>query len=113
MNKKISFILIFINIIALISLAFFNLNKDTVNKISIFLSALLSLLLSLLLGNKKQKNGLIWGLVIGISIASISSIIHFIYAKDLFNLLHIRMGIIILSGGCGGIIGVNKKTLEN
>ena len=113
MNKKTSSILIFINIIALISLAFFNLNKDTINKLSIVLSALLSLLISIVYASKKGKNELLLGLLIGISIAFVSSIIHYFYAKEFFNLLHIRMGIIIVSGGCGGIIGVNKKTLDN
>ena len=109
MNKKITYIFIIVNILSLIGISFLDIDKNLINKLSIFLSASLSLLIGLVFGFKKGKNGLLWGIVIGISIATLSSIIHFITATQYFGPLYIRMGIIILSGSAGGVIGVNKK----
>ena len=109
MNKKQTILLIVLNIIVFIVLNYIILNKDLLNKISIFLSASFALLLAYLFGLNRGKNGLILGLIIGISIASISTIIHYVYAKDYFDHLYIRMGVIILSGASGGVFGVNKK----
>ena len=109
MNKKQTILLIILNIIVFIVINYLIQNKELLNKISIFLTASFSLLLTYLFGLIRGKNGLILGLIIGISIASISTIIHYLYAKDYFDHLYIRMGVIILSGASGGVFGVNKK----
>ena len=109
MNKKQTILLIILNFVIFIVLNYFILNKELLNKISIFLTASFALLLAYLFGLKRGKNGLILGLIIGISIASISTITHYIYAKDYFDHLYIRMGVIILSSTSGGVFGVNKK----
>lgn len=97
-------------VLIIVLLNVFLKDKNLINKISIILSALLSLLIAYLTGLTKQKNGLINGLIIGISISVISVIFHFFFAKDLFSILYIRSAVIILSGACGGVLGVNKKT---
>ena len=108
---KKSFFIIGITIITLtiFLLTIFVKDKDLVNKITIILSALLSLLIAFMTGITKKKHGLIYGLVVGISIASISLLFHYIYAKEMFDTLYLRMLIVILSGASGGVIGVNKK----
>ena len=108
--KKITVItMIFLIIITMILLIIFVGNKEIVNKITIFLSAILSLLLSFLIGYKKRKNGLINGVVIGISIATVSLIVHYIFAKEMFDLLYLRSLTVILGGASGGVMGVNSN----
>lgn len=85
-------------------------DRDLINKITIFLSSLLTIIISYLVGISKQKSGLINGLIIGITISTISIIYHFLFAKEFFSILYIRSAVIILSGACGGVLGVNKKT---
>ena len=109
MKKKITTFLIILIVLIIIILSVFIENKDLVNKITIFLSAILSLLIAYLTGIIKRKNGLITGLIIGISIASISLVIHYIFAKNLFEFLYLRSSIIILSSVSGCVFGVNKK----
>lgn len=109
MKKSILIALSFLIALAIIIISIFVTDKELVNKITIFLSALLSLLISYIIGFTKRKNGLVYGILIGISIATISLIIHFIFAKELFSLLHIRSLIVILGGASGGVMGVNKK----
>ena len=110
MKKTMGILFIPLIIITIILLNVFIDDKILLNKITIFLSAILSLLIAYLTGITKQKNGLINGLIIGISISIISITLHFFFAKDLFSILYIRSAVIILSGACGGVLGVNKKT---
>ena len=100
-------------IVVFISIVLTNIlikDKNVINKITIFLSALLTILISYLVGITKQKNGLINGLIIGITISIFSISFHFLFAKELFSIQYIRSAVIILSGACGGVLGVNKKT---
>ena len=110
MKKTIGILFIPLITIVIILLNVFLEDKNSINKITIFLSAILSLLIAYLTGIIKQKNGLINGLIIGISISIISITLHFFFAKELFSVLYIRSAVIILSGACGGVLGVNKKT---
>lgn len=109
MKKSITLLFIFLCTLSIIFITIFVNNKELVSKITIFLSALLSLLLAYLTGITKRKNGLINGVIIGISIATLSLVIHFIFGKEFFDLLYIRSLVIILSGASGGVIGVNKN----
>ena len=110
MKKRLTTIFIMFIIVTMILLNIFLKDKDLINKITIFLSAALSLLIAYLTGINKQKNGLINGLIIGITISVISVTIHYFFVKELFSILYIRSAVIILSGACGGVLGVNKKT---
>lgn len=109
MKKGILWFLSFLTMISIIVISIFVKDKEIASKVTIFLTALLSLLLSYITGLTKGRHGLLNGLIIGISIAGISLIIHFIFAKDFFQLLYIRAITVILSGASGGIMGVNKK----
>ena len=110
MKKRLTTIFIMFIIVTMILLNIFLKDKDLINKITIFLSAALSLLIAYLTGINKQKNGLINGLIIGITISVISVTIHYFFVKELVSILYIRSAVIILSGACGGVLGVNKKT---
>ena len=109
MKKITTTFLIILTILITVILSILIKDKDLVNKITIFLSAILALLISYLTGITKRKNGLITGLIIGISIASISLIIHYIFARTLFDFLYLRSSIIILSSVSGCVFGVNKN----
>lgn len=109
MKKRISAILTLIIILGIVLLSIFIKDKGLVNKITIFLSAILALIIAYFTGLIKRKNGLINGLIVGISIATISLIIHYFFAKNNFNYLYLRSIIIILGGASGGILGVNKN----
>ena len=85
-------------------------NKSLVNKISLIISSFISLLLAYLVAIIKGKNGLLIGLIIGITFSGISLGVHYFVAKEYFNSLYIRLIIFMISGCCGGVIGVNKKT---
>lgn len=110
MKKRLALTFVSLIIIVMILLNIFINDKDLINKITIFLSAALSLLIAYITGLTKQKKGLVNGLIIGISISVISVTIHYFFAKELFPILYIRSAVIILSGACGGVLGVNKKT---
>lgn len=109
MKKSILIIFSLMIMLSIIIISIFLDDKGLVNKITIFLSSLLSLLLAYIAGLTKRKRGLINGLIIGISIATISLIIHFIFAQNYFELLYIRSLTVILSGASGGVLGVNKN----
>ena len=110
MKKRFALIIVILIFLSIVLLNIFLKDKNLINKITIFLSAFLSLLIAYITGISKQKNGLIYGLIIGISISAFSVIFHFFLAKELFSILYIRSAVIILSGACGGVLGVNKKT---
>lgn len=82
--------------------------KDVVAKVSLFLTAIISFVLAYIIGIKKNKNGLSNGMIIGISIAMISLIIHFTLKTLYFDTFYIRGLVFMFSGAAGGIIGVNK-----
>ena len=109
MRKRTTIALIIFNIVLIVTLYFTKIDKGIINKLSLFLTASLALLISYLTGIIREKNGLINGLVIGITIAMISAIIHYFYAKDFFDLLYIRLAIFILAAISGGVFGVNKQ----
>ena len=110
MNKKISSSLLVVLILMIIVVNIFIQDKNLVNKITIFISSFISLLVAYIVGIKIGKKGLFIGLIVGISISSISLLIHFIIAKEYFDTLYLRLLTFMVSGICGGIIGVNKKT---
>jgi putative membrane protein (TIGR04086 family) len=109
MKKSIAVFFTFLTMISIIIVSIFVYDKTIASKITIFLSALLSLLLAYITGLTKRRHGMLNGIIIGISIATISLIIHYIFAKDFFDLLYIRSLTVILSGASGGVIGVNKE----
>ena len=110
MNKKISSFLLVVLMLMLIVINVLIKDKNLVNKITIFISSLITLLIAYIAGIKKGKKGLVVGLIVGISISSISLLIHFIIAKEYFDTLYLRLLTFMVSGVCGGVIGVNKKT---
>lgn len=97
------------NIVLIVVLTFMKIDKNIINKVTMFLSATLLFQISYLSGIIKGKHGLINGLVIGISAGILSAIIHFIFAKGYYDILYIRLMIYILSACSGSVYGVNKK----
>ena len=112
MKKSIAIFLSILDILIITLLGLLVEDKILVNKITIFLSAILSLLISYIIGVTKGRYGLLNGLIVGISIASVSTLIHFLFAKEFFSFLYLRVSAIILSAASGGVYGVNKKHPE-
>ena len=110
MKKRFPVLVLVLLIIAIIVINLTVDNKDLIDKISIFLSSLISLIVAFLIALRRGKNGLVIGLIIGISISSISLLVHYFIAKDYFDTLYIRLLTFVISGISGGVIGVNKKT---
>lgn len=110
---KKTYITLLICIIGIISLVLLNnlevLSKDIVAKITLFLTSIIAFILSYIIGIKKNKNGLTNGLIVGISIAVLSLIIHYFLKTLYFDIFYVRGTIFMISGACGGIIGVNTK----
>lgn len=84
------------------------IDKSLVSKITVFLTATISFIISYKVCSIKGKNGMANGLIIGISIAMISLLIHYILKTDGFDIFFIRGLIFMISGAAGGITGVNK-----
>lgn len=107
--KKVLAIIVLILMIILTVISVIKLDPLLTNRLTIFTSSIISLLLAYLIALKKRKNGLIWGLIVGISLSFISMSIHYFFAQDFFNYLYLRIGIIIFSSASGGVIGVNQE----
>lgn len=98
-----------LGVIGLVILSVFDvMDKGVVAKISIFLTAIVAFIISYLTGKKKNKHGLANGMIIGISIALISLLIHFMLKTYYFETFFIRGLVFMASGAAGGVIGVNK-----
>lgn len=110
LKNKLAILMLFLLIIIDILLYVFIENKDLLNKILLFTSAFIALILSYIFSYKKGKNGLIIGLIIGITFSALSLTIHYFFAKEYFDSLYLRLLIYITSAASGGVIGVNKKT---
>jgi putative membrane protein (TIGR04086 family) len=110
MKKTIILLLMCIlSIVGMSLLAIFEIiSKELVAKSSLFITAIISFLLAYFRGNKKQKNGLANGIIIGITIAILSLIIHFITKTEFYSVFFVRGLIFMISGAMGGIIGVNR-----
>ena len=109
MKKKLLLLLILLLTIAIVILNIFIKDEELLNKITFILTTIITIFLSYLTGIIKGKNGLINGLIIGISVSLLSLIIHYLFIRIYFDTLYIRMAIFMLSGAAGGVIGVNKK----
>ena len=110
MKKRIPLLILMLLITTIIVVILIIKNKNLIDKITLFISGLISLLIAYIIGAKKGKNGLVIGLIIGISFSSVSLIVHYIIARNYFDTLYIRLLTFIICGACGGVIGVNKKT---
>ena len=110
MKKTIILLLMCIlSIVGMSLLAVFEIiSKELVAKASLFITAIISFILAYFRGNKKQKNGLANGIIIGITIAILSLIIHFITKTEFYSVFFVRGLIFMISGAMGGIIGVNR-----
>ena len=51
------------------------------------------------------------GMIIGISIAMLSLIVHYLSKTELSDIFFIRGLVFMVSGCMGGVIGVNKKQM--
>lgn len=98
-----------LGIVGLVLLGVFDIiNKDIVAKITIFLTAIVAFIMSYLTAKKRNKHGLANGMIIGISIALVSLLIHFMLKTYYFDIFFIRGLVFMVSGAFGGVIGVNK-----
>lgn len=110
MKKTIILLLMCVlSIICLSLLAVFEfINTELAAKTSLFITAIISFTLAFMRGIKKQKNGLLNGVFIGITVAILSLIVHFITKTEYFSIFFVRGLIFMISGASGGIIGVNR-----
>ena len=107
--KKIFYFLMVLNL-GLIALTWIYIpDKELANKLALFLSITLAFLISYITGFNKGKKGLIIGIIVGLTICTISLVLHFFFAKDIFMYLPLRLVTIFLSALSGGVMGVNNK----
>ena len=111
MKKRFSMLVTILLIIVLVVMNITIKNKNLVDKISIFITSLIALSIAYLAGFSRGKNGLVIGLIIGISVSCVSLVFYYLFAKEYFDSLYIRLLTFLISGMCGGVIGVNKKTV--
>ena len=110
--KYFSLFFLIIIIIAIIT-ALINLtgiNSNTINKLSIILTALSFFFITCLASNNTKQKGFILGLKLGISFVILLVLINLIVFKSNFNIDRlIYYTILILSSILGGAIGKNIK----
>lgn len=74
-------------------------------------SIIIFLLVGFFSGNIKSKNGLVNGVIASVVLVVVFIIISVVFTKSLHFPQIVRYIIMILSGGLGGILGVNFKPL--
>jgi len=92
-------------------LTYTNINENTMPTVVIIVTALSILIGSQIVTSKIKKNGIINGMLVGIIYILLLYIISSIVTKNfaLNNYAIIMIVTSIITGGLGGIIGVNRK----